>query len=64
MPPSKRGPGGAEIQSTREITFLPLPQNLRGRRRVRRANEAAVGVRIMNNAIATFTEVLDMGMHL
>src|SRR6202040_2528443 len=29
-----------------------------------RANEAAVGVRIMNNAIATFTEVLDMGMHL
>jgi hypothetical protein len=26
-----------------------------------RANEAAVGVRIMNNAIATFTEVLDMG---
>ncbi len=29
-----------------------------------RANEAAGGVRIMNNAIATFTDVLDMGMHL
>ena len=29
-----------------------------------RANEAAGGVKIMNNAIATFTEVLDMGAPL
>src|SRR5439155_2970538 len=29
-----------------------------------RANEAAGGVRIRNNAIATFTDVLDMGAHL
>src|SRR5882757_11456446 len=29
-----------------------------------RANEAAGGAQTMKNAIATFTDVLDMGMHL
>jgi hypothetical protein len=69
MPPAFAGPGAIPLIGT-----FPEPAEPAGREKAPiaakpacpppcppRANEAAGGVKTMNNAIATFTEVLDMG---